>query len=544
MLTRHKIPLILLTVGVSTLSMTGAAYARGNGSGVTLPNATITPPTVYAGCGAGQCVTNAQGSGAIPLNQKIGVGVPGPGPNGHGGGGGHYTPPPATPLCNDQWINNGIDHPLWTPYGSGKVTVNGISYSWVQARCSQTPSKASGGFGIPWGQNKYCSPLSATYVSLAFVEAMANGHGPLAPYFGVSSWGWTYPASGAPSAVSGNFGNGTGGCAAHWLVPQAKTVVQTPSASYTWNYLLSMTPQVNLPAPTFENWTDPTVNSTWITNSFPTWPHIHANSNSGMPNAVLVNYPLLVDPQTPSTKVTGVYSVSGGARGVSVTVTGSNGVTYAESASQPITFSVPYTATFDQMDVYSGTDTSNNSAFSGLSVLVAPYNPVTPYSNFGNGTYGSTCSAGSLGTSAQMWHALPGAQQDAIYNGADPMMPDGYSLTTPGYDRYGDCTITYRFPSGAGPGPNGDWPVYATGVWNVVWGDATATAATVTPTFTLPPTTPGGKPQSVTITIPGSSTTSATPPDLPAVANSAPSAPLDLNVGMLEAVPVPTGTAG
>ena len=533
MLARHKISLVLLTVGVSTATMTGAAYAAGKQQSTT---------TVYAGCGANQCTTNGHYSGAIALNQKIGVGVPGPGPNGHGGGGGHYTPPPATPLCNDQWINNGIDHPIYTQYKSGKVTVNGISYSWVQVRCTYTPPHSSNPFTPTPSNNRYCTPLG-NYVDLAFVAQMAGGGGALAPYFGVESWAWTYPSSGAPSAVSGKVGNGTGGCAAHWLVPQAKTVVQTPSASYTWNYLLSMTPQVNLPIPTFENWTDPTVDSSWITNSFPTWPHIHANSNSGMPNAVLVNYPLLVDPQTPSTKVTGTYSVSGGSRDASASVT-VGGVTYAVSAAEPITFSVPYTATFDHMDVYSGTDTSNNSAFSGLSVLVAPYNPVTPYSNFGNGTYGSTCSAGSLGTSAQMWHALPGAQQDAITNGADPMMPDGYSLTTPGYDRYGDCTITYRFPSGAGPGPNGDWPVYATGVWNVVWGNATATASSVSRTITIPPATPGGQSQSVTVTIPGSSTTSATPPNLPAMANSSPSAPLYLNVGMLEAVPVPTGTAG
>ncbi len=113
MLIKHKIPLVLLTVGVSTLSMSGAAYAAGKQQSTT---------TVYAGCGANQCTTNGHYSGAIALNQKIGVGVPGPGPNGHGGGG-HYTPPPATPLCDDQWINNGLDHPLWTPYKSGKVTV-------------------------------------------------------------------------------------------------------------------------------------------------------------------------------------------------------------------------------------------------------------------------------------------------------------------------------------------------------------------------------------------------------------------------------------
>ena len=135
MLARHKIPLILLTVGVSTLSMTGAAFAGGNDSGTTTTSntcATGTTPT------NGTCVTAGSSSGAIALNQKIGVGGTGTGRGGGGGGGGggHYTPPPATPLCGDQWINNGIDHPIWTPYKSGKVTVNGTSYAWVQVRCS------------------------------------------------------------------------------------------------------------------------------------------------------------------------------------------------------------------------------------------------------------------------------------------------------------------------------------------------------------------------------------------------------------------------
>ena len=525
MLTRHKMPLVLLTVGVSTLSMTGTAWASNGGAGGT----TTTSNTCHTDT-SGKCVYTASGTGQTISDTNTTHNYP---PS-HGG---TYTPPPATPLCEDQVVNNGIDHPIYSPYGSGKITINGNTYALVQARCSWTPANAAGGFGIPFGVNSYCQPLG-TYVDVAFVAKMASGSGPLAQYYGVSSWGWHYPAYGR-----GGSGGG-GGCAARWIIPTSSTVLNQATTSYVWNYALSMTPQVSLPAPVFENWTDPTVNSTWITNSFPTWPHIHASSNSGMPNAIGINYPTLVDPQTPITTKTGTYSTSGGAINVPVKITGSNGTPYLESVSEPITFSAPYKATFDHMDVYSGTDTSNNSAFSGLSVLVAPYNPVTPYVHFGNGTTGYTCSPASLAISAAMWKAMPAAQQAAIYNGADPMMPDGYSLTTPGYDRYGDCTITYRFPSGAGPGPSGDWPVYATGVWNVVWGDATAVAASVTQTFTLPPTTPGGKPQSVTITIPGSSTTSATPPAWPTVANSAPSAPLNLNVGMLEAVPVPTGTAG
>ena len=117
MLARHKIPLILLTVGVSTATMTGAAWANGKGGTTNTNCATGTTPT------NGTCVTNGHYSGAISLNnQTIGYWKT-PGPNGGGGGGGHYTPPPATPLCDDQWTNNGIDHPLYTPYKSGKVTV-------------------------------------------------------------------------------------------------------------------------------------------------------------------------------------------------------------------------------------------------------------------------------------------------------------------------------------------------------------------------------------------------------------------------------------
>ena len=102
MLIRRKIPLILLTAGVSTATMTGAAWASGGGQGTTTTTNTCHTDT------SGKCVYTASGTGQTisDVNTQHNY------PPSHGG---TYTPPPATPLCEDQVVNNhGIDHPIYS----------------------------------------------------------------------------------------------------------------------------------------------------------------------------------------------------------------------------------------------------------------------------------------------------------------------------------------------------------------------------------------------------------------------------------------------
>ena len=396
MLTRHRLSLILLTVSVSTASLTGAAYASGStgGGGVTGPP--VCQPSITNSC-------SVSGSGSGSSSSGGGVVVP---PSGGKGGGGGYQPPPVTPICEDQ-TSNGVGHPIYTPYGSGTVTVNGNQYSWIQVRCSFTPSDAYGGMAVTISPTSYpyCAALSS-YVDIGYVAAMATGGSSLASYYGVSDWLWAHPTSRA-----GHPGVGAGGCAAHWLVPANGVTNSPPSTNYYWNYMLTMTPQVNVPAPSFQNWVDPTTNTGgWSTNSFPTFPHVDAATNAVIPNGVPINYPLVVSPQTPATLETGIYSASANAITIPVTVTSANGTQYPEVIYQPVTFTAPYKATFDHMDVWSGTDTASNSAFSGLSVLVQPINPVTPFGNLGNGVAGSLCTPSALGNSAALFRMLGQAE--------------------------------------------------------------------------------------------------------------------------------------
>ena len=544
---------VAICVGVINVSAT-SAFANSGTTGVTLPPTHITPPQgppttgVVCNQAAGTCALNGSGSGGTSGGSTvIKINNPGGNPPWHqGGGGGGWHRPAAIMGCLDQ---GGYPKYVWMR----RVTISGITYNQDQVTCSWTPPGASN----PWTLNNvmgvpYCTALNP-YVDVQAELNESRSSSPLAPYYTVHAWETAFKGE---SMLGGGY---SGGCLVRWLTPinlppgHQTIKIVTPPTGYVWNYALTVDPQVTLPTPSFGTWHDPALTNPNAPTSFATFPHEYWGNNPLIQHVSPVNYPLVVDPTIPKTKVTGTYSAVVSYVSASVSVTNPfTGTVSTFGESLPVTFTAPYTATFSNMVVWSGADNNTNSSFNGYPVLEQPLNPVTPYMTVGTNETGSTCSPQEMANSQAVFNALPADSLAASNSGQNLPTGDGYDFTSSNLTRYGDCTITFRIPSGKGPGPNGDYPVVATGNWNVSWGLASVTVGGASGSDTYCPATSassGGSGSTTTTTdpcqtvswsIPSSSETSQQPPWAPS-GFSASSQPLYVNVGIADAVSVPTG---
>ena len=538
---------------LSLFATANRAYAGGN-QGVGTTSTTGATVTTLA-CGQG-CITTGHGSGGTSGGSTvININNPGgPGGNNPPSGGGGWHRPAAIMGCLDQ---GGYPKYVWLR----RVTISGITYNQDQVTCSWTPPGASN----PWTLNNvmgvpYCTALSP-YVDVQAELNESRSSSPLAPYYTVHAWETAFKGE---SMLGGGY---SGGCLVRWLTPinippgHKQVIINTPPTSYVWNYALTVDPQITLPTPSFETWHDPALTNPSAPASFTTFPHEYWGNNPLIQHVSPINYPVVVDPTIPKTKVSGTYSAVVTSVSASVSVTNPfTGTVSTFGESLPVTFTAPYTATFSNMVVWSGTDTNPNSTFNGLPVLMQPTDPTQPYAapitpydaNVGTGETGSLCSAQAMANSQAVFNALPADSLAASNSGQNLPTGDGYDFTSSNLTRYGDCTITYRIPSGYGPGPNGDYPVVATGNWNVSWGLASVTVGGASGSDTYCPATSassGGSGSTTTTTdpcqtvswsIPSSSETSQQPPWAPS-GFSASSQPLYVNVGIADAVSVPTG---